>query len=166
MVFGSVSNSVLVGMVTFLVLHLYIWRVWPSNSPRIFILGILAGVGVVVSFLINILQNGLNGFELCSVLWIDIFAIIFYVFVYAGLARSVSITLLSRLLGCENGFLDFNTLIMEYTSTSRFDDRIQLMENSGLVLVSKESVTLTRKGFVMAKVARALGQVLGEGLKG
>jgi hypothetical protein len=166
MVAGDVVNSVAAGIAAFLVLHVVIWRASPSNSPRILLLALLAGVGVVVSLLVDVLAGGFNGFELCAVLWIDIFAIIFYMFVYAGVARSVSVTLLSRLLKCQDRPLDFHTLVEEYTLSSRFEDRIRLMEKNGLVRLGEGAVRLTWQGLALARGAKVLGQVLGDGLKG
>jgi len=166
MVAGHVVASVAAGVAAFLVLHVVIWRALPSNSPRILLLALLAVVGVVISLIVNLLVGEINGFELCAVLWIDIFAIIFYMFVYAGVARSVSVTLLSRLLDCHNRPLDFHTLVEEYTSSSRFEDRIRLMEKNGLVRLGEDSVRLTWQGLALARGAKVLGQVLGDGLKG
>lgn len=163
---GSIVYAVATGMVALVLLHMVIWRTVPSNSPRILLLGFLAGVGIVVSLLVNLLLTGFSAFELCAVLWFDSFAVIFYVFFYSGIARSVSVTILTRLLHCGDRPLDFNTLVEEYALSSRFEDRIELMNKSGLVRLSENSVTLTRKGLVLARYAKVLGQVIGSGLQG
>lgn len=163
---SSIVGAVAAGMTTFLLLHVVIWRAAPSNSPRILLLGLLAAVGILVSLLVGLLLAGLNAFVLCAVLWIDLFAVILYMFVYAGLARSVSVTLLSRLLRCGDQPLDFNALVEEYSSSSRFDDRIRLMHRSGLVRLSENSVALTGRGSALARWAKLMGQVVGGGLEG
>lgn len=119
-----------------------------------------------ISLLVSLGIAGFNGFELCAVLWIDSFAVVLYMFVYAGLARSVSVTILSRLIECGGRPLDFDTLVGEYALSSRFDDRIQLMEKNGLVRFAADSVTLTKKGFALARAAKGLGEVFGSGLRG
>ena len=92
--------SVIIGMAVFFLLHVGIWRMAPSNVPRMFLLGRLAAMSVAVSLLAEWLWGGFDAVALCTVLWIDAFWITLYFFIYAGLVRSVSLTLLSRMVQC------------------------------------------------------------------
>lgn len=166
MVSSHVVISVSVGMMVFLALHVLIWRCRPSDSPRIFLLELLAGAGTLVSLGLALGLSGFQLFDLCTVLWIDVFFVILYTFFYAGLSRSVSITLMARLFTSGNSRLDLNTLVQEYNESSRFEDRIRLMEHSGFLSVLPDCVWLTPKGFALARGARLLGRVLGDGLRG
>ena len=126
----------------------------------------LAGAATLSSLWVDLSLSGFNVFDLCAVLWIDIFFVVLYTFFYAGLSRSVSVTLLSRLFTIRESSLDFDALLEEYDRSSRFEDRIHLMEESGLVSVSGNSVHLTSKGFALARGAKLLGGVFGDGLRG
>lgn len=163
---ASLVVSVAAGIMVFLLLHVTIWRCAPDNSPRILLLGLLTAVGVVVSVLIDMVLGKGNGLELCAVVWIDASLGAFYIVFYSALARSVSITLLARLLYCGAQPLPLEALVDEYASSSRFEDRIRMMHESGFAQLSANSVTLTDKGFRLARWAKVLGRVLGSGLEG
>ena len=149
----------------FLVTHVAVWRTLPSGSPRIGLLSGLAATGVVISLLTVLLVGGLLP-ELFAVASIDFLLVVLYLFVYAGVARSVSLTLVARLLVEPGHTVAFGTLLDEYTSSSRFEDRLRLMGESGLLLISGDRVDLTVKGVRMARWARFLGRTVGDGLVG
>lgn len=157
--------SVTTGMGIFLVTHVAVWRTLPSGSPRIGLLSALAAMGVVISLLTVLLVGGLLP-ELFAVASIDFLLVVLYLFVYAGVARSVSLTLVARLLVEPGHTVAFGTLLDEYTSSSRFEDRLRLMGESGLLLISEDRVDLTVKGVRMARWARFLGRTVGDGLAG
>lgn len=163
---NSVINSVIAGTGTFLLLHVAVWRARPSNSPRMFLLFLLAATGAGISVIVDVWLTGFRGLELFAVLCFELSAITLYFFVYAGLARSVSITLLSWLLSSGDRLVTLDTLADRYESSSRFEDRIRLMHNSGFLVLSDNSATLTRKGAALAHLAKALGRVIGDGLRG
>lgn len=163
---ASFMVSVAAGVMVFLLLHVTIWRCAPDNSPRIMLLGLLTAVGIVVSVLIDMVLGKGNGLELCAVVWIDFSLGAFYIVFYSALARSVSITLLARLLYCGTQPLALDALVDEYASSPRFEDRIRLMHESGLTRLSVNSVRLTDKGFRLARWAKVLGRVAGNGLEG
>ncbi|SVD29875.1 uncharacterized protein METZ01_LOCUS382729, partial [marine metagenome] len=129
----------------FLVTHVAVWRTLPSGSPRMGLLSGLAAMGVVISLLTVLLVGGLLP-ELFAVASIDFLLVVLYLFVYAGVARSVSLTLVARLLVEPGHTVVFGTLLDEYTSSSRFEDRLRLMGESGLLLISEDRVDLTVKG--------------------
>ncbi len=163
---GAIVISVVVGMVVFLGLHLILWRRRLSNTPRMFLLTVLALIGLAASAAAQIALEGLNPLSLFTALWIDTFLIISYFFVYAGICRSVSVTVLSRLLGCQEQQINFETLVEEYVRSSRFEDRIRLMDESGLVRLSGHSVILTPKGFALARTVRFFAGVAGRSMEG
>ena len=158
-------GSVLAGVGLFAILHIAIWRARPSNTPRVVVLGCLALAGLMVSGWTAVWLGRLTTVELCAVLWIDLFVFIAYFFVYAGMARSVSVTLLSRLRHCHQP-IHVETLVTEYARSSRFEDRIGLMNQSGLVQWSGNTVTLTAAGRRLARLTRALSRLITGGLKG
>ena len=158
--------AVALGFLAFFFSHVVLWRRRPSNSPRIFLLAGLAGGGMVVSsFFYSLAASRFNGAVLCAILWTDLFFMIAYVFFYAGAARSVSVTLLTRIL--ESGApVKFQTLLEEYVSSGRFEDRIRLMETIGLMRTSGENVMLTPVGFSCARTLQKAARLLVAPLEG
>lgn len=163
---ASFVMSVAAGVIAFLLLHVTIWRYAPDNSPRIILLSLLAAVGIIVSVLTDMALGKGNGLELCAIVWVDASLGIFYIIFYSALARSVSITLLARLLYCGAQPMSLDALVHEYTSSPRFEDRIRVMHQSGLAQLSANSVKLTDRGFRLARWVKFLGHVLGNGLAG
>jgi hypothetical protein len=161
----SIGASIAAGIVSFLLLHVAIWRLAPDNSPRIMLLGLLAMVGIAVSALTDVMLGG-SGLEVCAVLWIDMFLGVFYTIFYSALARSVSLTLLSRVLSSGVQPLSLDALVNEYAASPRFEDRIRVMQEIGFAQLSANSVRLTDKGFRLARCIKALGRVMGSGLEG
>jgi len=103
--------------------------------------------------------------ELCAVVWVDTFVIVFYLFVYAGVARSVSLTLLAQ-LSASTGSVNMDRLVADYLASSRLRDRIELMRASGLVRVTGDVVALTRRGARVAQGASLLSRLTCGDLRG
>ncbi len=162
----SIALPVLTGMAALVILHVAIWRMSPSPDPRVGLLGRLALGGVGLSVLANGFLAGFNGPDLCAVLWIDALAVTCYFFVYAGVARSVSMTLLSRLLRCQGGSLDVETLVNEYAASARFEDRVEVMRRIGLVRVAGKTVALTPKGAAVSRGVRMLSTLMCSDVRG
>ncbi len=162
----TVLISVMIGMIVFLGLHLAFWRRSSSNSPRMILLAALAGIGLGATALAQIFSNGLKPVPLFTALWIDAFLLISYFFVYAGVCRSVSVTLISRLMRAEGQTVDFGVLVEEYVRSTRFEDRIRLMDRSGWVQLSGSSVRITPKGLAVARVVRFLSRATGREMEG
>jgi len=162
----SIALSVLAGMAAIIILHVAIWRMGPSSDPRFGLLGWLALGGVGISIFANGFLAGFNGSDLCTVVWIDALAITCYFFVYAGVARSVSITLLSRLLRCPGGSLDVETLVNEYAASSRFEDRVEVMRKTGLIRVAGRTATLTPKGTAVSQGVKVLSAMTCSDVRG
>jgi len=162
----SIALPVLTGMAALVILHVAIWRMSPSPDPRVGLLGRLALGGVGLSVLANGFLAGFNGPDLCAVLWIDALAVTCYFFVYAGVARSVSMTLLSRLLRCQGGSLDVETLVNEYAASARFEDRVEVMRRIGLVRVAGKTVALTPKGVAVSRGVRMLSTLMCSDVRG
>ena len=162
---NNVADPIIIGMTVFLGSHLAVWRILPSDKPRMAVLALLALLGILVSVMTSILMSGLNLFVLSAVLWIQALGIVSYFFFYAGLSRSVSVTLLTRLLR-EDSAVEFDELVNEYIASSRFEDRVRLLEESGLVEVWDDGVRLTRRGARMGRWSQRLGGLIGSGLEG
>jgi hypothetical protein len=163
---GSFLLAVATAMATLFVLHVAIWRLRPANSPRMTLLFLLVCVSTGISLLVDLVIGQGGVLEAWAVLWTDLSLAVFYVIVYSVLARSVSVTLLGRMLqeGCNR--ITIEELVKEYESSSRFEDRVRLLCNSGLARLSQDSLVLTAKGFRLARCAKAVGAVIGRGLEG
>ncbi|MBI4354253.1 MAG: hypothetical protein HY595_03350 [Candidatus Omnitrophica bacterium] len=161
-----VLSSVAIGLGVFFLLHVLIWRARPSNAPRIVRLTGLAVMGMVVAGWMAVGVNRLPWIDACAVLWLTGFWSTLYFFIYAGLARSVSVTLLSRLLPHRAESVEFDTLLEEYVASRRFDDRIRLMHDTGLLRLEEESVSLTPVGRALSRGAQRLTRLLGGALEG
>lgn len=142
----ALALSVGLGFVAFLLTHLVLWRRQPSNHPRIRMLAALALAGLGIAAGAHRVLAGADVVGLCAALWIETALFVGYFFVYAGLARSVSVTLLDGVRRAPMGFVPFEALLEEYQRSSRFADRIALMQRSGLVRVCGGAVSLTRRG--------------------
>ncbi|MBI4668344.1 MAG: hypothetical protein HY747_04025 [Elusimicrobia bacterium] len=164
---GTVIFSAAIGMNFFLLGHFCIWRLFPADSPRIVLISEIGAAGMLISSAACwFLPQGNQSAAVISVLWLDIFFLIFYLFIYAGIARSVSVTILIGLLEKEKGTLKLDKLIDEYAVSPRFKDRVALMEKSGLVKTSGDGIQITKKGFYLAGGARCLACLIGGGLEG
>ena len=153
---AAITLSVITGFLLFLALHVVIWRARPSNDPRIRLLTWFALVGLIGTGSAHLVVSGWNPIDVCAALWIEMALILAYFFVYAGVSRSVSVTVLSRLLQSHGHAIEFETLLAEYIASARFQDRLQLMRKTGLVQVSEDAVGLTRKGRVFSRSVQAL----------
>ncbi len=153
---SSVTPSVLAGVSAFFVLHVLVWRARPSNAPRIFLLTGLALAGMMVSGWTSAAGNGWRAVEACATLWITGFCLTLYFFVYAGVARSVSVTLLARLRRSRTEPVALETLVNEYATSTRFHDRVQLMRRTGLLRVEGDRVHLTPRGRALSQCVRTL----------
>lgn len=158
--------SILLGLGFFFLLHIAIWRALPSVHPRMLLLALLAVGGLIVSALLEIAWAGWDRLALWGLMWVEIFLFLFYFFTYAGLIRSVSITLLSRLLVSPRGRERFEVLAQEYDASERFEDRLRVMAASGLIEMNGPLVTLTPKGTRWARWTKRLSQMAGVGLRG
>jgi len=158
--------AVFIGLAIFLGSHVVIWKRMPSNTPRIFLLAGLGIVGIGMSVLAGVILSGFSLLRLSFVVWVDLFFVILYMFIYAGISRSVSLTILSRLHEIEGEYLEFDSVISEYGESSRFEERIRLMEDSGFLELSNDKVALTQKGTFLARGATFLSWILGTRLQG
>jgi hypothetical protein len=157
-------GAVAAGHIFFYVAHIAWWRARPSNQPRMARLGALALASIAVSLAL-LVPAGLDGPTAFGVVGVQAALLLGYAFVYAGMARSVSVTLLGRLLP-EAGAVALSRLVEEYAASSRFEDRIRLMDASGLLEVSDQAVALTDKGRRLAITAQRLTRVIGVTLEG
>lgn len=159
--------SVSTGAGLFLVIHLGLWRSRPSNAPRIGLLALLAGFHLLVTLAIF---EWLVGFQ--SPLFLAVFGlysslIVFYVLLYGVIVRSVSISLLTRLNHAEKKAIEFDTILKEYLSSRKFDERIAVMHQAGLVILSDEgSVTLTPQGRRLVRTAAGFARVFSDRVEG
>ncbi|GEM_PF-1631730 len=162
---GRILITTAWGTGLFLVGHIAVWRAKPSNTPRVALLCALALAGMAASVAADAARWGFEPVVFWSTLWIEAFLVVVYLFLYSGLARSVSVTLLCRLLGRER-VVSFAGLVEEYDRSSRFEDRIRLMADSGLVRCEGDRVTLTPKGDALARWTRRISRSIGDGLGG
>jgi hypothetical protein len=162
----GVWGSATAGITVFLFLHVILWRLFPSDLPRIRRLAQLSVIGIATSITVHLLFYSRDPIELYAVGGIDVFAMVLYTFFYAGLARSVSLTLMIRFLRSHSATTDLEALAEEYAASTRFEDRIYLMQESGLVGVSGHKVSLTARGKQLGSWSRTLGRWLQAGLEG
>ncbi len=158
--------SIGTGSALFFFLHLWIWRRNPSVTPRMVLLGTLGIVGTCASLLVYWVLRGSDLIGFCSILWTELSLLVFYLFFYGGICRSVSLTLLTRLLAQNGRPLDFRSFIQEYSVSSRFEDRVRVMDEVGYVRLEGDRVILTPKGRRAVRLAAFLAGLIGDGLQG
>lgn len=158
--------SVIAGMAVFFILHLILWRAAPSQAPRIGLLTWLAVIGLGSCGLTRWVVGGADLIELTAALGSMTFLVILYFFIYAAIARSVSVTLLVRFLRSSSSALDFEALLEAYQASAQFEDRLRLMHHSGLVRLSGNTVTLTPRGRALSRGARTLCRLTCGDLRG
>lgn len=134
------------GFVAFLTAHVAVWRWHPSTDPRMGLLAMLALGGLGMTAVAHRALAGVDLLGLCAALWIELALFVGYFFLYAGLARSVSVTLLDCVRRAPSGRVPCEALLAQYQRSSRFADRITLMQRSGLVRVCGGAVSLTPRG--------------------
>jgi hypothetical protein len=154
------------GFAAFLAAHLALWRRQPSRDPRMGLLATLALAGLGIVAAAHRALAGRDVVGLCAALWIEIALFIGYFFLYAGVARSVSVTLLDCVRRAPSGLVPFEALLDAYQRSSRFADRITLMQRSGLVRVSGGAVSLTRRGAAFVRGVEALRRLAYAELQG
>jgi hypothetical protein len=118
---ASFFLSLIIGFAFFMALHIFIWRVAPSNFPRIGLLIFLCLVGMFTAGAISFLLQK-NICLLVSLFFTNCFLYIGYLYYYSGIVRSVSITLLSSLRGKSD--VEIRTLFETYLASARFEDRL------------------------------------------
>jgi len=162
----AVAISVSAGFAVFLAAHLALWRRQPSNDPRMGRLAALALLGVAITAAVHRALAGAEVVGVCAALWFETALLVGYFFVYAGLARSVSVTLLDCVRRAPGGRAPFGTLLEGYQRSSRFTDRISLMQRSGLVRVSGGAVSLTPRGAAFVRGIETLQRLAYATLQG
>ncbi len=163
---SAVCETVIYGALAAGALHLLVWRARPSNDPRIGLLCLLGAIGWAFSIGLYAVRWGGDRIAIAAVTFHFVFIVIAYLFFYAGLARSVSITLLGRLLTAPDKTLSFDVLADEYEKSDLFDDRIRLLDTLDLVEVRGETIRLSGKGRLLTDTARRLCGVLGGTIEG
>lgn len=153
-----------IGLVVFFALHVGLWRSAPSNRPRVGRLAGIAGVALAISVAGSVWRSAGITLAIWPIVWVEAFVIVLYVFVYAGLARSVSATLLARIQ--TSGRIRFDHFAAEYAASSRFEDRLQLLHDVGLVKISEVGVTLTDRGARLARICEWAARVTASRLEG
>lgn len=162
----TVGISLAGGAGAFFLLHVGIWRAFPSNEPRMTLLGALLTVGIALAVAFGYVVGSGGALELCTILWVGVACSVFYVLFYSVLARSVSLTLLGHLWESGGQPLVIDDLVKEYAASDRFEDRVRLMQESGLARIEGEMVFLTEQGTRLARWARSLGRIVGSRLEG
>ena len=161
---NEIISSSLAGIFFFLLIHIMLWRISPSNSPRMLLLFFLAISGIFCSVIVHLFFFNTNLISITSTIWLDVFFIICYLFLYAGLSRSVSLTLLEKVSISKS--IDFKTLLKDYESSIRFLDRMQLMEKNEYIKISNNTVKIRSKGRKLISITRTLGRLIGVSLEG
>ena len=162
---AGMTCSVLSGLGVFLIAHLVLWRARASNAPRLGLLAWLAMIGVAVSIIVQGTLEWGDALQLTSVIWIDLLGIIAYLFVYAKIVRSVSLTLLAQ-LARDGETVTFEALARDYLASAKFEDRIRLMEAHRFVRCENGAVRITPRGVRLARWASRVGALIGPGLQG
>tara|TARA_A100001037_G_C15151435_1_gene639516 strand:+ start:1115 stop:1369 length:255 start_codon:yes stop_codon:yes gene_type:complete len=83
---------------------------------------------------------------------------------YAGLSRSVSLTLLEKISIVKS--VDFDSLVKDYESSIRFLDRMELMKKNEYITISNNMVTIRPKGRKLIKITKLFGRLIGVSLEG
>jgi len=156
--------SSITGIFFFLSVHIILWRIFPSNNPRMLLLFFLAFAGTILSIIVHLFFFNTDIISVTSTIWLDVFFIICYLFLYAGLSRSVSLTLLEKISVANS--IDFDSLVKDYESSIRFLDRMELMKKNEYINISNNMVTIRPKGRKLIKLTRIFGRLIGVSLEG
>lgn len=146
--------------------HFVAWRFWPSPHPRISHLLVLGMLSCVLALLLALQLTTLLSVECLALSGLQFLIVIGYIFFYAGIARSVTVTMLIRFLEQGNHAMDFNEFIREYNESTRFSDRLILMEKLGLITINGPQTILTPRGSFTARWVGRLNLWLGIQLEG
>ena len=149
------------------ILHILIWRLFPSNHPRFGILGWILLVGYLVSVAVDAYLSGLAPSEQYVIFGLHFFFDVGYVlFFYPGISRSVSVTLMAWLLESDDGVMSLDEINQRYGSSSRFEDRVQMLHDHHFLRFENGSATLRAKGRFIGWMCEVAGRILGTGMEG
>jgi hypothetical protein len=162
----SLTVPVLFGIFFFQAMHVLIWRWRPSHSPRIYLMTVLMAVSLLASVIFHSMFWPADPAEQFAIVSVGICAEMGYLYFYSGLARSVSLTILARLSGKGQPMLSLSNLVDDYLQSSRFEDRLEVMRQSGWITVTDGLVRLTERGRLVARGVRFISTLLCGGLEG
>jgi hypothetical protein len=111
------------------------------------------------------LAAGADAALLSAVFATETFLFIAYLFVYSGICRAVSLTILGRMLDAD-GPRTFDALMREYEALRRFEDRVEVLRRSGWVETDGDQVSLTDRGRRAVRSIRAVSNTIAGGLEG
>ena len=162
----AVAIPVLAGVAVFQALHIVLWRRRPSHAPRIYLMSGLIMVGLAASAALRAFVWNTDGEALFAVISIGAFADVLYMFFYCGLARSVSFTVLGRFVERPSERVPLSLIVDDYTGSSKFQDRLEVMRRSGWIAMDGDRVALTDRGLLFAKRINLISTILCGGLEG
>jgi len=161
----SLYGPALKSFFVYYVIHVIYWRAVPSNSPRMILLALLSVAGVILSIFLAFAEGKTGPVALFHVLSMDAFLFIFYVYGYAGVCRSVSVTLLQW--ADEKGRFALSEFVDRYEKSSRLEDRLAVMEKMRWIERTGGQVVLAEKGRRLLKLVRRISsRVAIAGLEG
>jgi len=160
------AASLLIGMGAVFLLHVGLWRLRPAGSPRIPVLALLGTVGTAASAALYGALSSWDPVGASAALWYGFSLTIAYLFFYAGVSRSVSLSLLIQIAHQGRSSASFGEVLAGFAESDRFEGRVRLMREAGLVSLEGGEVRLTPKGRRWGGTARALGNIFGSGLEG
>lgn len=166
MSWSSILLAEATGFGAFLVAHLWMWSRKSSSDPRIGRIMTLMAAGWIVSIAVYSFLEQLSAESFYVLTGISAGIYVLYLYFYSGICRSVSVTLLIHIDDARSKIVSFPALVSDYTSSSRFEDRIDVMRRAGFVDVNASGVELTPKGKKAAKTIRIASSIICGGLEG
>lgn len=161
-----IGISLAMGLLSFLGFHLLRWRLQPSSQPRIVRLTLLGLFGTGVAEGVHFAWVGWQPLASVAILWYSIFGVVTYLFFYAGIVRSVSLTVLAKLLRSPSPSLSFEALLEAYDRSTGFEGRLDALEAAGWIRRSGDQILLTGTGARIAQATGRLARLLGGELEG
>lgn len=155
----------ILGFAAVFVVHVIVWRIFPSNSPRIKLLFLVLLAGNLITTALiyyGFEQNFQRAFDVfCISVGIDAI----YLYIYSGVCRSVSLTLLGQLTHTRHS-MPLKDFVTDYEESDRFEDRVKVMEEAGFVSIQGNEVVLTFKGQNAARWIERISNIISGGLEG
>src|SRR5581483_7865503 len=107
----------LTGFFLAVAVHIAVWRVSPSTSPRIAGVFLVLAGGLAAALTASVLIRGDDEKILFAVFSYSFVLDVLYMHFYSGVCRSVSLTLLTRLRGSPERTVPLDVLMAEYESS-------------------------------------------------
>jgi len=156
---SATGSTIVFGMIAFTVfvfLHVLIWQAIGAERKGVQLLVITAFIAYVsISIVFSLLSDSIKVFHYAS---LPLFCalIMFYMHLYVGIERSVSIRILGELIQAPEGRLSIEELRMRYPGDKMIKHRVELMRKGKWLIGNKDRYYCAKKAVLLSRLTVVL----------